>query len=267
MQEPEDKVVTLPISSFPPITLEEMKTVRLMNRTDTKYTTDIDTLHSILAQAQDKYYIQETGGERLLPYKTSYLDTSYYKMYTEHERGKKTRQKIRIRTYIQSGISFLEIKNKNNKSRTKKIRIPYNRETYKEFIESHTPYRADQLSTVLDNKFTRITLVNRNKTERITIDLDLHLHNRQTGITCHLPDLAIIEVKRDGNKPSDILTLLRDARVKQSKFSKYCIGMALTDSNLRQNRFKQRLRQLAKTCTILLYNDTTKIDQQNRTTK
>ena len=57
-----------------------------------------------------------------------------------------------------------------------------------------------------------------------------------------LTGLFIIELKRDGLQPSPILGMLRDLRIKPSGFSKYCMGSALTNPDLKRNNFKERLR-------------------------
>ena len=238
---------------YEPISLEEMKSVRLMNRTDTKYITDTATLNKLLEVAMSGYYIQEIGQERILPYHTTYYDTRDYRMYHEHERGRKTRQKVRVREYVQSGAEFLEIKNKNNKGKTKKIRINYDpsdEQANARFIHEHTPFRTGGLMKSLINSFERITLVNKGKTERITIDLNLKMYNPKTDKTCSLENLAIIEIKKNGHLASGMTRMLRDSRIQPAKFSKYCMGLALTDTSLKQNRFKERIRTLDKICEI-----------------
>jgi hypothetical protein len=57
---------------------------------------------------------------------------------------------------------------------------------------------------------------------------------------------VVIELKRDGRMHSPILTLLRQLRIKPSGFSKYCIGSAITNDNLKINRFKKRLHRYDK---------------------
>jgi len=98
----------------------------------------------------------------------------------------------------------------------------------------------------VENRFRRITLVNRAKTERLTIDSSLRFHNLVTGREQDMGDIVIIELKRDGLQPSPILRLLNELRIHPLGFSKYCIGSALTNSDLRQNRFKPRLTAIAK---------------------
>ena len=46
------------IKTYRPITLEEMSTVKLMNRIDTKFVTTQDKLESLLEMARDEYRMQ-----------------------------------------------------------------------------------------------------------------------------------------------------------------------------------------------------------------
>ena len=56
-----------------------------------------------------------------------------------------------------------------------------------------------------------------------------------------LDGLVIVELKRDGLQPSPVLEMLRQLRIMPQGFSKYCMGVALTDLAIRKNRFKERL--------------------------
>lgn len=240
------------LQDFSPISLEEMGRVRLMNRVDTKYVTTGRALLELLRLARAEYRVQETGTMRNMPYYTCYFDTPECTMFAEHQRGKKARQKIRMRVYENSGTSFVEIKTKNNKGRTKKKRVPADDglciEQYSEFVHKHSPYRPDMLLKQVENRFSRITLVNLNMTERLTIDTGLRFNNLLTGDKCSLDGLAIIELKRDGNIHSPVLGMLRELHIKPSGFSKYCIGMALTNQALRQNRLKPKIRMARRLC-------------------
>ena len=102
------------IDSFSTITLDEMKSVRLMNRVDTKFVTTIPRLYDLLEMAQSEYLMQEIGGVRSSAYTTLYYDTPKLEMYIMHHNGCLGRQKVRVREYVDSGQMFLEVKNKNN---------------------------------------------------------------------------------------------------------------------------------------------------------
>ena len=237
---------------LPPITLEEMSGIKLMNRTDTKFVATLEQLHAFLLAVQGEYYIQEINGKRIASYHTTYFDTADYHMYGIHHAGRKVREKIRVRTYLDSDDTFFEIKNKNNHGRTKKKRISVGSlksieqeyESIIPFMAKHAWYTIDEISPVIENWFNRITLVNYGKTERLTIDFNLRFHHLKSDGHSQLQRVAVIELKRDGNVPSPALDLLRDTRIKRSGFSKYCIGSALTNKNLKTNNFKERLRMI-----------------------
>ncbi len=239
---------------LPPITLEEMSGIKLMNRTDTKFVATLEQLHSFLLAVRGKYYIQEIDGKRIASYHTTYFDTTDYHMYGIHHAGRQVREKIRVRTYLDSDQTFFEIKNKNNHGRTKKKRISIRghhaveqeHENIIPFMAKHAWYTIDEISPVIENWFNRITLVNFGKTERLTIDFNLRFHHLKSDGNNRLQRVAIIELKRDGNVPSPALDILREVRIKRSGFSKYCIGSALTNNRLKINNFKERLRMIEK---------------------
>jgi len=253
------------LSSYEPITLDEMSGIRLMNRTDTKFVTNEEMLRRLLVMARDAYRVQEIDGLRIGNYYTMYFDTPDCNMFRVHHNGHAGRQKLRIRSYVDSGLNFLEVKTKNNHGRTKKKRmtmegfnplqpqhdIVFRRqdaqyEKIGDFLSQHLRYDPLVLSEHIENRFRRITLVNKGKTERLTIDLDLCFNNIRTQRPCDLSGIVIIELKRDGLVYSPILEMLRQLRIHPHGFSKYCIGSALTNPDLRQNRFKIRLRDTEK---------------------
>ena len=238
-----------------------MESVKLMNRIDIKYAMSLSALPAILKAAQTDYYAQEIDNQRIATYDTIYYDTDSLDMYIRHHDRQLVRQKIRVRQYVDSHLTFLEIKRKNNKGRTKKKRISVpgfgihgntfgktKRElwTVEDFIAAKSCYQWRELSPHLSTRFHRITLVNRAKTERLTIDMDLVWNNMQTGISKTYPNLVIIELKRDGNAPSLMTDIMLAQHIHPFKISKYCIGTALTVPGLKRNRFKSKIRRIEK---------------------
>ena len=242
------------INTFAPISLEQMSGVKLMNRTDTKFITTTDRLRLLLHMACNDYYVQEIDGGRNLEYDTTYFDTTAFDMYNQHQWNHTNRQKIRFRTYCVSGLQFMEVKTKNNHGRTKKKRMEVTdmnlaEQAKSDFIGKHLRYGVDTLQPALNNHFSRITLVNKAKTERLTIDSALRFHNIVSGVDKDMGDLVIIELKRDGLVYSPVLEMLRQLRIHPHGFSKYCMGSALTNPDLRVNRFKRKLIEINKILT------------------
>ena len=251
------------VARFSPITLAEMDSVKLLNRIDTKYVVPLSLLPTLLDATQDDYYAQETGGKRIAEYDTMYYDTETLDMYIRHHDRQLKRQKIRVRQYVNTSETYLEIKRKDNKGRTKKKRMVVpgfdlqaetmghtKREVWNvaDFIGQKTPYSWDELSPRLRTRFRRITLVNKNKTERLTIDMNLLWENAVNGESKTYPELVIIELKRNGHVFSPMTKIMIDHRIHPFKISKYCLGIALTTPGLKKNRFKSKIRKIEKLC-------------------
>lgn len=233
------------------IPLEQATKVRMMNRIDKKYWFHISELPALFKAIKNDYFIQTVAGCKWQQYETKYFDTPDNKMYTLHHNGKLNRYKIRYRDYMNSGDRFLEVKFKTNKGRTIKKRVEstsllneFNVEE-SEFLRKRTIFGDEQLDIALKNKFTRLTLINKKLSERCTIDIDLTFMGKDK--TLSLDELVILEHKSEKeSKLSPIKVYLRDARLMPSGFSKYCIGRALTDTHIKRNRFKQKIRDIGK---------------------
>ena len=248
-----DERIGLLVDKLEPITLEEMSGIKLMNRTDTKFVTNKEHLARLLELAQGKYYAQYTDGSRIAEYITTYWDTEDLDFYFQHHNGRAPRQKVRVRTYVSSNLTFLEVKTKNNHGRTKKKRIEVPSQKVAEvkaeadeFLMHRAHRTLDDIHPTVQNHFHRITLVNKGKTERLTIDFDVEFHNYETNDETGTGNLVIIELKRDGNVPSPVLDILRKLRIKPSGFSKYCIGSVMTNRGLKHNMFMEKMVWIRK---------------------
>jgi hypothetical protein len=246
------EIIKRVLDGFTSISLAEMEGVRLMNRIDTKYTTSSSLLPEILKRLQEEYFVMEVNGLRISFYRTMYLDTLDRAMYLAHHNGRRTYEKIRVRTYVDSQTVFLEVKDKNNKGRTKKKRIElpdmkaYKQQEAEAFLVMHAKYAPDTLVPRLENSFHRITLVNKEKTERLTIDVNPAFRNPSDGMEKQLDDLVIIELKQTGYRSSFAKSVLSDMRIQPIRISKYCLGTILTVPDVKKNRFKEKLIQINK---------------------
>ena len=251
----EQKEITDIVGKMTSITLEEMKSVHLMDRVDSKFVIPAMLLPKLLKEMVPYFKVQTQNGTTIAPYTTQYFDTSGLDMFLMHQNGKQNRQKIRIRSYVDSKLSFLEIKKKNNKGRTSKIRIPVESpfvdsveelSTGKDFLDTNSSFQSQSLVPVLNNDFYRITFVNNRKTERITIDINLSFRNLLTGDEKRFDNIVILELKQDGWQHSDFRDILLKLRVRKNSFSKYCMGTVSTNSKVKYNRFKSRLAKINK---------------------
>ncbi|MBQ7443832.1 MAG: polyphosphate polymerase domain-containing protein [Bacteroidaceae bacterium] len=242
------------LGSLSPISLDEMSGIKLMNRTDTKFVTNKEQLARLMEMAQGQYFAQQIGESRIASYETTYWDTPGHRFFLEHHNTRAPRQKVRVRTYIGSDLTFLEVKTKNNHGRTKKKRIAVPSQERADvvgaggssFVEGLTGLTFADIIPTVQNHFERITLVNYDKTERLTIDFNVRFDNMETGLAAGTGELVIIELKRDGNVFSPVVDMLRELRIKASGFSKYCIGSVTTNGSLKANLFKPRLVKVSR---------------------
>ena len=244
------------LNEMTPISLDEMSAVKLMNRVDTKYVADDLTVTKLFSLIKDDYYVQEIDGKRVAAYDSIYYDTVDNHMYIIHQDKKLKRDKLRVRNYVDTGTYFCEVKHKNNHGRTKKKRVEVGENVFhdlkcdektREFVEKELhEYDFDGFEKKMSTSFERITVVNKGKTERITVDFNVRFHNFENGNDNGIAPLVVMELKRDGRCESIFQKTLFELRVKPLSISKYCIGRALTDKTLKQNRFKKKIIKLEK---------------------
>ena len=239
------------LQAFNKVTLADLDQVKLMNRTDLKFCLHIKQLPQILEAIQSDYSVLEIDGETVFQYDNTYFDTPDNQMFICHHNGRANRFKIRMRSYVESNLNFLEIKLKNNKGRTIKNRvikqefIPEFTNSEITFLEGITPFPSLQLEPKIQNIFNRFTLVDNDFTQRVTVDMSPVFKNSQNSIT--LDKLVIIEIKQDkSSNPSTVIKILQELKIRQQGFSKYCVGRSLLEENIKKNNFKPLLLKIKK---------------------
>lgn len=246
------------LKEFAPISLEEMDSVALMDRTDCKFIFPSTKLPHILAMAPNHYRILEINDQRRFTYTTTYLDTDDYQFYRHHIAGKLNRYKVRFRVYESTSASYLEIKFKSNKMRTHKWRIKNAMDcgmldsAAQQFITENLGCNI-RLKPVQTSKFERITMVSLEHKERVTIDYNLQFSSID-GRQISLPYLSIAEIKQEKSKDfSAFKKILMENRINPSGFSKYCIGNALLKIFPDKNGYKEKLLILEKIKNDIIY--------------
>lgn len=238
------------INEFTPVSLEELNAVTLLNRTDTKFLFGKNELAEILVELSKGYRMLEINGIRKNRYRTLYFDTKEHLLYMLHHNQKLVRDKVRMRQYVDSGLTFLEVKHKTAKGRTEKSRITiedFQLELQGESMEfvAGLVKDADQLIASLWNSFTRLTLTDNSLTERLTIDLDLGFEWKDQKHT--LQNAVIAEVKQDKmSRDSLAMQVFRERGIRSNRISKYCTGCVMTHEGIKYNRFKEKILKLKK---------------------
>jgi hypothetical protein len=234
------------LDKYAPISLAEMEAVALLKRVDTKYVLHIQQLFQALSSIRDRYRVLEVQGYRLNRYRNLYFDTTDFRLYHQHHNGLRNRYKVRSREYVDSQLSYLEVKRKNNRDQTIKSRLQTRgfvsdlSQKGGSFLAEKYPYEHQRLQPVLWNDFMRITLVSKHAVERLTLDINLQISKgwEQIGF----PGLAVAEVKQDRfSIHSDFMQQMRAVKVQPQRFSKYCLGITLFYPQVKHNRFKRRI--------------------------
>ncbi|WP_439131072.1 polyphosphate polymerase domain-containing protein [Polaribacter sp.] len=243
-----DTTLVHTVNQFKPISLDEMNSVALMKRTDTKYVIHVSNLPTVLKELLASHKVLEIKGRRIMNYASLYLDTNSFKFYLDHHNGRVNRTKIRQRKYVDSDLTFLEIKKKNGKGETNKFRIQIDdfetelSDSSKEFITEITEENYN-LTTSLWNSFNRITLVNLKDNERVTIDLNLTytVNDKEKKYN----NIVVVELKQSRfDRKSAVVKALKNIGHNPYSISKYCIGVANLYQHLKQNTFKSKLLKI-----------------------
>lgn len=239
------------LDRFQPISLKELGKAALMDRQETKYIFKKNQILAILPILVKNYYVLEIMTNRICSYQTIYYDTPDRQFFHQHLNGAGTRWKVRQRTYLDTNLKFIEVKTKDNRKRTQKSRQPvdskgnWNARFPNDLISSLTPFKREDLSASLEIRYSRSTLIKKDHTERVTIDQGLIFTD---GVVTHdLADLMIAEVKQDTYNPgSPLFGALRSHSIRQTPFSKYCVGTILINPDIKHNRYKPIMRQIDK---------------------
>ncbi len=240
------------LNQFEPISLDELKDYKLLNRIDTKYVCNVNLLPEILLNAKEFFKVQTINSERSFYYESLYFDTENLKTYFDHHQGKRLRYKVRFRNYLDTGDTFLEIKNKRNFKRTDKRRDKFDfsellKKEHEDFIDKIVDIPASELKPAIWTKFKRITLAGKEYIERITIDQNIRFSDKQKEI--ELPNMIIIEVKRNKNGDiSPFTKILKELGIKPFGISKYILGNIMLNPKIKHNRFQNRVRTINKIC-------------------
>lgn len=237
------------LPTFSPASPELLARRTLQRRADSKFVLRTSALAEVFDTLTSDYLVVLAAGQQIATYNTLYFDTADLACYHDHRRGRRLRQKIRIRHYPERQVSFLEIKSKRNSALTVKHR---RKRAYEDseltaddlaFIEPHLRFPAARLRPGVWTNFRRVTLLNANLPERVTIDLQLEFVRGEHRVA--LDKVAIVEVKQSPFcLRTPVMRALRTHQHRQLSASKYCAGTIFTTPGLPANRLLPVIRTL-----------------------
>ena len=184
----------------------------------------------------------EHEGRRTHGYRSVYLDTPDLASYRVAGQRRRRRWKVRSRSYLDTGGSWLEVKTRSARDVTTKVRIPHadlesvldgrSRSSLRRrsslAAARSTGVRARELRPVLATSYDRSTLLlPGDRPTRVTIDTELGwtwLAGRRLARPDR-PGLAIVETK-GGSTPSAMDRLLWARGHRPVSISKYGVGVA-----------------------------------------
>jgi VTC domain-containing protein len=244
------------LEQFAPIGLDEVRaTAALDDRMDIKYIVSRAQLGELARRLLPTHRVLELDGLRGFGYRSTYFDTADLVTYREHVQGRRRRFKCRSREYVDSGLRAFEVKLKEGCGRTVKHRTELGEGPLDhldgpqvEFLrmrlrEAYARELGAELAPTLSMSFTRITLVDPDRCERLTCDLRLGFTAPDGSGGALAPDAAIVESKsRSGSATPD--RELRALGVRPiAGCSKYCIGVGLTYPRVKRNLSLPLLRR------------------------
>lgn len=238
------------IEKFPKTSLLELQKVSLLRRFDTKYFFHFSRLEDVLNDMQKNYKILKIKNNIKHQYSTYYYDDKNKSSYIKHHNGKKHREKLRFRNYVESGECYLEIKTKNNKGQTNKKRIKTKKQTkltdsQKQFILNNSDFDPEKMFLENTNSFARYTFTDQKLSHRITIDTDFLFNYKEEKI--NMPKLVILELKESKGEPVALIkNILKKHNIKKNRISKYCLTTLMLNNKIKANNFKKLILKLEK---------------------
>ena len=273
----EESTMSIVPTYWPSISLDELnEKAAMQTRVDRKYIVDADYAASILAELPaDEAAVLEIDGQREFAYDSVYFDTPDLVSYKASAIGSCNRFKVRTRSYLDSDLSFLEVKTEGAREFTVKERIPYSIENRdmltaegKEYVatalEQLMDASVDDLEPVVRTGYRRTTVYlpqsEQNPVDsRLTIDTSLTWTplsesalmytadggegptKYQVGTEYTAPGTVIIETK-SGSAPSVADKYLWRAGIRPVKISKFATGMAALNPQLPANKWKRTIQ-------------------------
>jgi len=239
------------LERVPAVDLAELEaTAGLLNRRDRKYVVPLPVAAQFVGRLAASCRVLEIDGRRRFHYESVYFDTPQGASYLAAARRRTRRYKVRTRSYLDSGRCLLEVKVRDPRGRTVKLRhehpfeIRSGLDPGSRAFAAACPLIGDEsaaLEPALATRYTRATLLVGPDRARVTIDTDVEAF-APDGRAVTLAGMAIVETK-SGGPPSAADRLLWSLGHRPARISKYCTSLAVLNPELPSNAWTRALRQ------------------------
>ncbi|MDU0348508.1 polyphosphate polymerase domain-containing protein, partial [Actinomyces sp. MRS3W] len=163
----------------------------LLTRVDRKYLLPLDDAQSVVDHLSTDALVLGIDGRRRFSYASTYFDTAALDSYLLAARKRRRRFKVRTRSYLDSGLCFLEVKTRGPRGATVKKRMPYALDDADRLTEAGRGFVADcleraeacspahareiaaRLLPVMSTAYERTTLHLPQASARLTLDTNL----------------------------------------------------------------------------------------------
>lgn len=235
----------------PGISLDEVDSAAaLQRRVDRTYLVTAGQFHRLSVEMGRRFHALDIDRKRVMRYESVYFDSDDLELFRAHRQGRRRRFKVRVRTYVDSGTAFVEVKTKGGRGETVKHRIPHPPELrtaldtraaafIRTVIRDQYDIEVPPLVRALESLYRRATLVDPDAGERLTCDVDLRW-SRADGQVAG-PDKVLLESKTTGRGRAD--DILAAYGIRPLSMSKYAIGTALLRPQLAANKWERLLRR------------------------
>lgn len=241
--------------------LKDLNSVQLMRRFDSKFVVPESWIPELVIALEPSTHILEVDGQCFSDYENVYYETPDDLFLTDHLRGKARRMKIRTRKYSTNGLMFLEVKQRFPGGKTMKNRIDRGQsqglvmsEEEMRFLQSHSDVAA-ALEPRIQGDFSRFTLVDFDRKERITVDRNLSSNLMGQEEHSLLKGMAVIEIKQprpDRYGPAQMWLRTRRNRKgvvgRKTRISKYTMARLTCDKNIAGRTYLATHRRLQEAC-------------------
>lgn len=220
----------------------------LQTRRDRKYLVPVPTFRHLIRELDGRMHALDIGGRRVFRYQSIYFDTPHLDLFRDHLQGRRLRNKVRTRLYVDSGMCLLEVKGKGPRAQTVKHRLPWDRTdatsisgTGRDFVAEtlHDGTAGDELMPVLTSRYQRATFVDLSAGQRMTCDVDLSFADK--GRLVPVPAGHVLVETKSEHGRGILDRLLRQLGVREQTVSKYCAGICLLRSDVRANPWQRTL--------------------------